>query len=387
MVRIKTCLSSILAAGILIASSQAWAQTVKVGMSAALTGPAQALGNGVKNGIESYFKYVNDNGGVNGNKLELIALDDGYEPAKAAPNMDKLISDGVIAVLGNVGTPTAIVTVPIANASKTLLFGAYTGAGVLRKDPPDRYVINYRASYAEETGAMVKNLLASGIKPEEIAFFTQNDGYGDAGFNGAVAALKAAGFSNVDFLAHGRYTRNTTNVEQALSTILDAQVEPKAIIMVGAYAPCAEFIREARKDFADVKFLNVSFVGSAPLLKALGNDAEGVIVTQVVPDVTSELPGVVEYRKNLQVYNSDLQPDFVSLEGYLVAKIFVEGLKAAPSMTREGVIDGLESLKNLDIGIGVPITYSSTQHQASHMVWPTVIKNGKYEPLDWSQMK
>lgn len=387
MVRIKTCLSSILAAGILIASSQAWAQTVKVGMSAALTGPAQALGNGVKNGIESYFKYVNNNGGVNGNKLELIALDDGYEPAKAAPNMDKLISDGVIAVLGNVGTPTAIVTVPIANASKTLLFGAYTGAGVLRKDPPDRYVINYRASYAEETGAMVKNLLASGIKPEEIAFFTQNDGYGDAGFNGAVAALKAAGFSNVDSLAHGRYTRNTTNVEQALSTILDAQVEPKAIIMVGAYAPCAEFIREARKDFADVKFLNVSFVGSAPLLKALGNDAEGVIVTQVVPDVTSELPGVVEYRKNLQAYNSDLQPDFVSLEGYLVAKIFVEGLKAAPSMTREGVIDGLESLKNLDIGIGVPITYSSSQHQASHMVWPTVIKNGKYEPLDWSQMK
>ncbi|MBF9000146.1 ABC transporter substrate-binding protein [Vibrio sp. CAIM 722] len=357
-------------------------------MSAALTGPASALGIAVKDGIETYFDEVNAQGGVKGNKITFVPLDDGYEPAKAAPNMETLIKkDNVLAVLGNVGTPTAIVTVPIANKDKTLLFGAYTGAGVLRQTPPDRYVINYRASYAEETAAMVKNLLANGIKPEEIAFFTQNDGYGDAGYNGAVKALKAEGFNDVDKLAHGRYTRNTTNVEQALGTILDAEVEPKAIIMVGAYAPCAEFIRQAKQDFDDMIFLNVSFVGSIPLMKALGDDAEGVIVTQVVPHFDSDLPGVAEYRKALAKYKPNSSPDFVSLEGYLLAKIFVAGLNDAPSMTREGVIDGLEKLKNLDIGINVPISFSASQHQASHKVWPTIIRGGKYEPLDWATLR
>lgn len=388
MFRIKSLCSAVAILASLALSTHSFAQTIKVGMSAALSGPAQALGQGVRDGVESYFKYVNDHGGVKGNMLQLVALDDGYEPDRAAPNMNKLIDqDGVVAVIGNVGTPTAMVTVPIANAKKTLLFGAYTGAGVLRKTPPDRYIINYRASYAQETGAMVKNLLASGIKPEEIAFFTQNDGYGDAGYNGAVAALKAAGFNDISALAHGRYTRNTTNIEQALGTILDAEVEPKAIIMVGAYAPCAEFIREAKLDLPDTKFLNVSFVGSIPLLKALGKDAEGVIVTQVVPHYNADLPGVADYRRDLAAYKSSLQPDFVSLEGYIAAKIFVEGLKKAPAMTREGVIDGLESLNGLDVGIGVPISYSASSHQASNKVWPTVIKNGQYEMLDWSALK
>lgn len=387
MLRINTMLSSVVVVASLSFSAASFAETIKVGMSAALTGPASALGNGVRDGIESYFKRVNAAGGVNGNMIALTALDDGYEPNKAAPNMAQLIDqDGVVAVLGNVGTPTAIVTVPIANAKKTLLFGAYTGAGVLRKSPPDRYVINYRASYAEETGAMVKGLLASGIKPQEIAFFTQNDGYGDAGYNGAVAALKAEGFADAAQLAHGRYTRNTTNVEQALGTILDADIEPKAIIMVGAYAPCAEFIREAKLDLPDTKFLNVSFVGSIPLLKALGDKAEGVIVTQVVPHYDDTLPGVADYRKDLQAYKAGAQPDFVSLEGYILAKIFVEGLKKAPSMDREGVIKGLESLSNLDVGVGVSVSYSASDHQASHKVWPTVIRNGKYEVLDWAAM-
>ena len=155
------------ASAVAATSSLTVAETIKVGMSAALTGPASALGNGVKTGIESYFASVNAAGGVNGNTLELVALDDGYEPDRAAPNMSTLIDEkGVVAVMGNVGTPTAIVTVPIANEKKTLLFGAYTGAGVLRKSPPDRYVINYRASYAEETAAMVDGLLGAGIKPE-----------------------------------------------------------------------------------------------------------------------------------------------------------------------------------------------------------------------------
>lgn len=360
---------------------------VKVGMTAAFSGPASALGNGVKLGIETYFAKVNAAGGVNGNTITLVALDDGYEPKKAAPNMDKLIdSENVIAVIGNVGTPTAIVTVPIANAKKTLLFGAFTGAGVLRQSPPDRYIINYRASYAEETAAMIDGLMSAGIKPEEMAFFTQNDGYGDAGYKGAMKALKAKGFDGGQ-LAHGRYQRNTTNVEDGLGTILDADIEPKAIIMVGAYKPCAAFIKLAKAELPEAVFLNVSFVGSIPLLQALGDQADGVIVTQVVPHYDSPLAGVAEYRKALKSFKAGAQPDFVSLEGYLVAKIFVEGLKNASSVTREGIIDGLESMGAKDIGIGVIVNYSKTEHQASHKVWPTVIKNGQYTALDWTKLK
>ncbi len=388
MVHVKHVITGLAASVALLMTTTSFAAEIKVGMSAALTGPASALGLAVKNGIETYFDEVNASGGINGNKIVFTPLDDGYEPDKAAPNMKKLINnEQVLAVIGNVGTPTAIVTVPIANEDKTLLFGAYTGAGVLRKSPPDRYVINYRASYAQETAAMVKNLLANGIKPEEIAFFTQNDGYGDAGYNGAVAALKAEGFTNTDKLAHGRYTRNTTNVEQALGTILDAAVEPKAIIMVGAYAPCAEFIRQAKLDFDDVLYLNVSFVGSIPLLKALGDDAEGVIVTQVVPHYESDLPGVVAYRNALAKFKPGIQPDFVSLEGYLLAKIFVAGINKAPQLNREGVIDGLERLNQLDIGIGVPISFSASQHQGSQKIWPTIIRNGHYEPLKWNTLR
>ncbi|TBR42873.1 ligand-binding receptor [Marinomonas agarivorans] len=355
-------------------------------MSSALSGPASALGQGVKLGVDAYFSKVNKSGGVNGHTLSLIALDDGYEPKKAAPNMDTLIDkEKVVAVMGNVGTPTAVVTTPIANAKKTLLFGAFTGAGLLRKTPPDRYIINYRASYAEETSAMIEGLLSAGIKAEEIAFFTQNDGYGDAGYNGALKALKAKGVDGAS-LAHGRYERNTTNVEDGLGTILDADVEPKAVIMVGAYKPCAAFIKLAKEELPETLFLNVSFVGSIPLLNELGSQAEGVIVTQVVPHYESSLPGVNDYRKDLAAFKADAKPDFVSLEGYLIAKIFVEGVKKATSTSREGIIDGLESLSSIDIGTGVPVTYNKSEHQASHKVWPTVIKGGKYVELDWNSL-
>ena len=381
---VRLLLSTVFTAGLLVNTVSA--ADIKVGMSTALNGPASALGQGVKLGVDAYFSKINAAGGVNGHTLSLIALDDGYEPKRAAPNMDTLIDkENVVAVLGNVGTPTAVVTAPVANAKKTLLFGAFTGAGLLRKSPPDRYIINYRASYAEETSAMIDGLLSAGIKPEEIAFFTQNDGYGDAGYKGALKALKNKGVDG-EVLAHGRYARNTINVEDALGTILDADVEPKAVIMVGAYKPCAAFIKLAKEEIPEALFLNVSFVGSIPLLNELGDQADGVIVTQVVPHYESSLAGVSDYRKDLTAFKADAKPDFVSLEGYLIAKIFVEGVKKAASPSREGIIDGLESLSNMDIGTGVPVTYNKSEHQASHKVWPTVIKNGAYVELDWKTL-
>ncbi len=356
---------------------------LSVGMTTALSGPARDLGLSMRRGIEAYFHHINLQGGIQGRPLHLLALDDGYQPISAALNMRRLTQEtDVIAIIGNVGTPTAKVTVPIANREKVLFFGAFTGAKLLRKNPPDRYVINFRASYEEETSAMIDDILDRGVKPEEIAFFTQNDTYGDAGYSGAVKALETRGYQQAKNLPHGRYTRNTLNVENGLLTILDAPVEPKAIIMVGTYTACAKFIKYAKTIWPNTLFLNVSFVGSIPLAKALGKESEGVIVTQVVPHFDSMLPGISEYRHLLRAYDPTASPDFVSFEGFLVAKIFVEGLKRAPKkITRENVIDAIESIKNLDIGIGVPISYSPMEHQALHRVWATEIKNNEFVPF------
>ena len=369
-------------------SSVVVADEIKIGMSVALSGSASSLGNDMKLGVETMVKHVNDTGGINGKKISLIALDDGYNPVMAGTNVRKLIDeDSIVAAIGNVGTPTAIVTVPIFNKKKALLFGAFTGAGLLRKTPPDRYIVNFRASYAQETEAMIKGLLANGVTPEEIAFFTQNDGYGDAGYNGAVKALKSMGFKKIDSLAHGRYTRGTTNIEDGLSTILDSRVKPKAVIMVGAYKACAEFIKLAKQEMPNVVYLNVSFVGSNALAQALGQDGEGVVVTQVVPHFASDTALVTEYRDRLKKYFPDSQPGFVSLEGYIAAKLLIKGLKNAKNGTTEALIDSIHQISNYDIGIGSRISFSEKQHQASSGVWPTVIKNGKLVSLEWSSLK
>lgn len=358
---------------------------LKVGIVAPLSGAAAPLGTGMQQGIEAYFAKVNAEGGVNGQSLVLQAFDDQYSPLPAAAHTRQLVSDSsLLAAIGNVGTPTAAVTIPIHNQHNTLLYGAFTGAGILRRSPPDRYVINYRASYVQETAAMVAGLLEAGIQPEEIAFFTQNDSFGDAGYNGALRALHEEGFTDTSQLAHGRFTRGTRNVHQGLATILQAPVVPRAVIIVGTFGPAADFIREARQDLPDSVFLNVSFVGSQALLEALGPLAEGVIVTQVVPPLDADLPAVEEYRQALAAHVPGSEPDFISLEGYLAAKLFVEGVKAAgENPNRQAIVEGLLGLGTIDIGVGEPLTLGEGDHQASDAVWATVIRNGQFEPLDW----
>lgn len=363
------------------------ADEVRIGMSAALSGPARSLGTRMKLGIEAYLHRLNRGGGVAGREVNLIALDDGYEPEAAARNMVRLIEDeGVVAIVGNVGTPTAKVTVPIATTRKTLLFGAFTGAGFLRI-PPNRYVLNYRASYAQETAAMVEGLLRAGILPYEIAIFSQDDSYGDAGYQGVVEALEAAGYTQARSLPHGRYERNTLDVEAGLLHILAAPTRPRAIIMIGAYGPCARFIRMARRALPDTIYLNVSFVGSMALKDALGAAGEGVVVTQVVPHFASDLPVTREYRRDLAAYEPTADPGFVSLEGYIVARILAEGMRrAGADMNRESLIDGLLSIGTIDIGLGVPIGFSGEVYQASRAVWPTVIDNGTFKSIDLSSL-
>ncbi|MCH4811110.1 ABC transporter substrate-binding protein [Vreelandella neptunia] len=358
------------------------------GIVAPSSGGAAPLGLGMQKGIETYFAEVNASGGVNGETLTLLARDDQYRPLQAASNTRQLIQqDEVLAAIGNVGTPTATVTIPLYNEYKTLMYGAFTGAGVLRKTPPDRYVINYRASYVQETAAMVNGLLEAGVLPEEIAFFTQNDSFGDAGYNGAIQALTSHGVSNTAALAHGRFTRGTRNIHQGLATILQAPVTPRAIIVVGTYGPAADFIREALHDLPDAVFLNVSFVGSQALKDELGDLSEGVIITQVVPPLDADLPAVEAYRQALETHARGSEPDFISLEGYLAAKLFVEGVKAAGAdPDREAIVDGLLGLGNVDIGLEEPLSLGRNDHQASDAVWPTIITNGRFESVEWASL-
>lgn len=377
----------VLAAFIFAASpSRGESPPIKVGMSTVLSGPAAGLGTEMRRGVAMRFAAANQSGGVHGRPLELVVLDDGYEPARTAPNMRKLTGElDVFAVVGNVGTPTAVVSVPIANETKVPFFGALTGAGILRRTPPDRYIFNFRASYNQEMKAMIDGLVDEvGIPPERIAFFTQNDAYGDAGFSGARKALEGRGYTDIARNVHGRYQRNTVNVEDGLARILDARLEPMAVIMVGTYKANAKFIRLAEREHFKALFLNLSFVGAEAFAKELGRTGDGgVVITQVVPPLDSPLPAVASYRAAL-----DGPPSFNSLEGWLAASAFVEGLRrTGPQPTREGFVDALQAASDMDVGLGRTHALSPDEHQVSHKVWPTVLRRGKWVDFEWKQLR
>jgi ABC-type branched-subunit amino acid transport system substrate-binding protein len=364
-------------------------RNIVLGMSTALTGPAAHLGLNMRAGVLAAISEFNRIEGDNGRHLSLVALDDGYEPTRAIPNMYRLIKEeNILAVIGNVGTPTAVAAIPIANRFHTPFFGAFTGAGVLRNTPPDRYVINYRASYAEEISAMVDALIVKGgLRPDEIAFFTQRDAYGDAGFVGGITALKKYGLVNESAVAHGRYERNTLAVENGLADIIMAEPIPKAVIMVGTYAPSAVFIRLARKYDLKVLFLNVSFVGAEPLTEELGPEGEGVIITQVVPHFQADLPLVNEFNQALFAWNAEVAPTFGALEGYIATRIFLRALATMdPPPDKEALVDALEGLGEFDLGLGEPLRLGRNEHQASHRVWPTIIHEGRVVPFTWDHL-
>jgi ABC-type branched-subunit amino acid transport system substrate-binding protein len=358
------------------------------GMSAALTGPAKELGRAMKTGIEVAFAAANEKGGVNGRKLHLIAVDDGYEPSRTAEAMKQLVEkDHVAGVIGNVGTPTAAVAAPYAVEHKVLFFGPFTGAPLLRKDPPDRYVFNYRASYAEETAAIVRWLIdVRRIKPSEIGVFAQEDAYGDAGFEGVSRAMRKYGVDPSTILRVG-YKRNTAEISDAVEQI-SKRKEIKAVVMVAAYKPAARFIEKMRDRSNDLLFTNVSFVGSTALadeLATLGPKySKGSIVTQVVPLPTSNATAVLRYQELLKKYAPNEKPDFVSLEGYLAASLLIDGLKrAGPTADTEKIIDSLEQIRGLDLGTGAPVSFGMSEHQASHKVWGTVLdEKGNFSTFD-----
>ena len=387
----------ILSIGLLCASSIGIAEEINksneilLGMSTALSGPAEELGKNMLDGINAGFYRVNQQGGIDKRLIKVLVFDDGYEPQRTTPNMRHLLEEKkVLAVIGNVGTATAITAIHITIKNKTLFFAPYTGAEVLRKTPPDRYVINYRPSYAQEISVMVDGLINhAGMKPDDIAFFTQRDAYGDAGYRDGVAALKRHGMKNEDATLHTRYERNTMAIENSVADILLAKKTPRAIIMVGSYAPSAKFIKMLKGVDVNPLFLNVSSVGSEPLAKYLGNNIDNVIVTQVVPHPENVSLNVVrDFQRDMKALNPKAELSFGALEGYVSSQIMVmalQSLKENPN--RENIIDALESLGVFDIGLGKPLKLDDYNHQAGNTVWPTVLKNGKFVSFLWHDLK
>jgi ABC-type branched-subunit amino acid transport system substrate-binding protein len=345
------------------------ASRVLLGQSVPLSGPAAQIGLQYSLGARVYFDELNAAGGVHGRKIQLDTLDDGYEADRAAANTTKLLDeDKVFALFGYVGTPTSVAAIPIFTREKVPFFAPFTGAEVLR-NPVNHYVFNVRASYFDETEHLIDRL--TNLSINQIAVFYQDDAYGQAGLAGVKRALDKR---QLKMVATATVQRNSTDVGKAAETLIAAQ--PQAIIEISAYQSCAALIRAMKAKGYAGQFLNVSFVGSQALADMLDKDGVGVQISQVVPfPYKGELPIVREYIKAMQSAGQQGKIDYTSLEGYLAAKVFAEGLRrAGGSPTREGLINALETINpsSYDLG-GFDVDFSARSHSGSKYVDETMI--------------
>jgi branched-chain amino acid transport system substrate-binding protein len=371
------------AAIVVAATAPAWAENgvsadkIVLGQPAALDGPAAELGQGMREGLLAAFAEVNNAGGVNGRRIELISADDGYDPNRSIVAAKKLINDDkVFALVGSVGTPTSAAVQPIATAAGVPLIGPFTGAEFLR-DPDKDKVINVRASYFQETETMVEHLTTD-LGVTRIAIFYQDDAFGQAGLSGVKLALDKR---RMGLVAEGSYERNTTAVKRGLLSIKNGR--PEAVIMVGAYKPCAEFIKLAREIKLEAVFVNISFVGAEALARELGRDGAGVVVTQVVPFPRDDkIPLVARYQAELAALKPDAVPGFVSLEGYIVGRLMVAALeKTGRDVTRASMLDAIAKTGSFDFG-GLKLVYGPANNRGSNQVFLTVIQpDGKLHPV------
>jgi branched-chain amino acid transport system substrate-binding protein len=351
---------------------------IRIGSSLALDGHAGYLGTQTLHGAMAYIRHVNAQGGIHGRTIEVIAYDDGYDPPRCVANTQKLIvQDKVFALFCYVGTPTTVKILPLVEEARIPVVGMFTGAHALR-DPLNPYLINVRASYYQETDAAVHHLVVD-RKLSRVAVFYQYDAYGFDGLKGTEIALQRYGLAPA---ATGTYIRGTLDVENGLEKIMAAGAE--AVVMIGTYEPCARFIRLALDRRFSPVFYNVSFVGADKLAGLLGRIDATIIVTQVVPppEVTaddSRLWGIRQYIELLRRYFPEDQPNFVSLEGYVNARVLVEGLqRAGRQLDREKFIQAIESIRQLDLGIDNLVSFSSLDHQGLEKVYFTYMDNGKF---------
>ena len=342
---------------------------ILVGQFAAQTGPAAELGKRMQLGMLAHFNAVNAAGGVHGRSIKLISRDDGYEPERAAAAVKALIEeDKVFALVGSVGTPTTLAAVPAINAAGIPLIGPFTGAQALR-EPFNRNLFHVRASYFDETERIVQHLSTLGIK--KIAVFYQNDSYGKAGLEGVMRALTKR---NLQPVAMVTVERNSVDVAAALAGIL--KTAPGAVVQISAYKSCAALIKQARAKGYGGQFFNVSFVGSKALSDELGDTSVGVTISQVVPFPYTPSSAIVrEYQQRMtEAGHKDF--DFSSMEGFLAAKVFVEGVRrAGKNLTRESLSAGLESMREVDLG-GFIVNYGPKNHEASRYTDLTLVGKG-----------
>jgi len=352
---------------------------ILIGSCAALDGPARFLGLQTITGATAYLNHVNAEGGVYGRKIQLLAFDDGYEPAKAETCFNRLLKENVFAAGFFVGTPTAAKYVPKAEENKLPVVGLFTGAQLLYA-PLKHYVVNVRASYHDEMHAQVENLWNTmGI--HKVGIIYQDDAFGTTVLDGLETALKKYHATPVGM---GTFPRNTVDVDRGLAAVRAAN--PQAVVLVGPYAPVAEIVKKAHATGWRPLFLTVSFVGTEKFIAEAGKDAEGTIITQVVPPYTrTDFPTVALYRQALSTYYPTEQPSFVSLEGFVDAMVLVEALKrAGKDLTREKLIRAVESINDQEIGLGsrLVLKYSPTRHKGFDQIYTTVVHNGKPEIVD-----
>ncbi|GJG97399.1 ABC transporter substrate-binding protein [Cupriavidus pauculus] len=349
------------------------ADSILLGQSAALTGPTAVLGKQMNAGARLYFDYINAHGGVFGRKIELKALDDAYEPDEAVKNTKKLIEeDRVFSLFGYVGTPTSQAALPLVNQARIPFFAPFSGAQTLR-EPNSRYVFHVRAGYDEETAAIVRQIRTTGLK--RVAVVYNDDGYGKAGLAGIEHAIKVLpADSGVKLVAQSSVIRNTVEIGDAMQEAMKAK--PDAVVLISAYRTAGAFVKEALRRGYSGQFYNVSFVGTQALAKEVGPQGSGVIISQVMPHPgNATLPVVREYLRLLQAAGKQNEFDYASVEGFIAAKAFVEGLRrAGKDLTRERFVMALESMRNVDLG-GFIIQFGPESHVGSKFVEMTIINS------------
>ena len=344
-------------------------EPIILGQSCALSGPAKDLGTEMRSGLLAAFGLINDRGGVRGRQIYLKSLDDGYEPDQAVRNTLKLITeDDVFLLIGEIGTPTSKAVVPIIEEYRIPFFAPFSGAELLRTPFRD-YVINVRASYYQEMETLVDYLI-NDRRFSKIACFYQNDSYGSAGLQGIELALEKRGMRLV---SKGTYERNTLAVMGGMKDIYRA--DPEAVVLVGAYQACAEFIKLSKtKISGDLTFCNISFVGSESLKDALGAYGEDVIISQVVPDPADpSIPLIEEYMQSMRVYQHGEALGYTSLEGYIAGRLFAEIAGAVTGdLTRESFISTMQTVGSFNLG-GLQLTFGPHDHQGLDTIYLTTI--------------
>jgi ABC-type branched-subunit amino acid transport system substrate-binding protein len=346
---------------------------IVIGSSLALGGHAGFLGTQYLHGAMCLIEQINSEGGIHHRKIRLIAHDDGYDPPRCVTNTNRLIyKDKVFCLFCYVGTPTTVKIIDIVEKTKTPLLGIFSGADKLRF-PFRHYIFNVRSSYYHETKAIVRYFVEKkGLR--RIAVFYQYDDYGFDGLKGTQIALEKYNLSPV---ATGSFVRGTIEIKEALDKIRSSKAD--AVIMIGTYSPCAEFIKEAKASNYNPLFHNVSFVGGDKLVQELGDIAEGVLITQVMPPPTERilLPACEQYSRLLAKYYPQDNPNFVGFEGFINARILIEALRrTGRDISREGFIRALESIKEHYVGIGAVINFGPRDHQGMNDVYLTQVKDG-----------